>query len=46
MTVKARTMASLADRFQMAVTQKKHEEYQSMSFEQLSQMQIAFGEAK
>ena len=45
-SVKARPMASLADRFQVAVTQKKHEEYQGMSYEQLSQMQIAFGEAK
>ena len=37
---------SLADRLQAVTHQKRHEEFQSMSFEQLSEMRIAFGETK
>ena len=37
---------SLADRLQAVTNQKRHEEFQNMSFDQLSEMRIAFGETK
>lgn len=41
-------MASLdlADRFQALQTQKKTEEFQALSFQELSEMRVTFGEAK
>ena len=37
---------SLADRLQSVTNQKKHEEHMAKSFDELSRMTIAFGEAK
>ena len=39
-------MTSLADRLQAVTSQKKQEEFMTKSYEELSRLPIAFGEAK
>ena len=38
--------SSLADRLQAVTSQKKQEEFQKMSYDQLAQMRVSFGESK